>query len=356
MIKQIVKKKGFSLVEIMIALALGIILTGFILSIFVNNKKSYDTNNRVIELNSNIRFALSIIQADLDNAGFYGGLNSKDTISIAGNFNNTACNYGYTDSATGLSEAVQFSTATANPVFGRQAAAASNPEIVCLSGITAGTDYLSIRGVRGVMTPNASLDPNRVYIRAGTVTGEFIAAGMGSSIPNSANMNWKYYSTIYFICQNRLLRQNLAYNPGGSASVWNLEVLVGPDLPENSGIPYCDSSSAAEHTEAGIENMQILYGVDNTQDGVADYYADGSSLTTKDSWSKVIEVKVSLLARSEQDNNYEDKGAGGSSQRTYLLGEQTITPSSLNYHRNLVTSTAFIHNTWYGVVNDPSKL
>jgi type IV pilus assembly protein PilW len=339
MFKLLIKNKGFSIVEIMIALAIGLILTGFILSIFVNNKKSYDTNNRVIEVNSNIRFALSLIQSDLDNAGFYGGLNSKDTISATANFNNTTCSYS-------AGPVVQFSTATNMPVFGRQATA--DPEAGCLSGITAGTDYLSIRGVRGFMTADSALDPNRVYVRAGKTVGEFIASGLGSSIPDSLNMNWKYYSSIYYICQNRLLRNDLIYNPTSNTSQWNTEVLVGPDL---DGV--CDSGDA--HTEAGIENMQILYGIDNAQDGVVDYYTDGSNITTQADWGKVIEVKVSLLARSEIDNNYEDKNSSGT-QRSYLLGEQTITPSSLNYHRSHITSTSFIHNIWYGVVNDPSKL
>jgi type IV pilus assembly protein PilW len=338
MVKKTIKNRGFSLVEIMIAIALGLILTGFILSIFVNNKKSYNTNNRVIELNSNIRFALSMIQADLDNAGFYGGLNSRDTITPNIN-NNNACT-----SSTGI----QLSSATNFPIWGQQAS--SDPEVGCLAGITAGTDFISIRGVRGNMTADGSLDANRVYVRAGKTVGEFIGSGIGSSIPNSDNMNWKYYSSIYYICQNRLLRQSLEYNAGSSQ--WNTEVLIGPELAVAG-----TCSNADAHTEAGIENIQLLYGVDNDQDGVADFYTDGSNLTTLAAWNQVIEVKISLLARSEEDKNYQDKNSSGN-QKTYSLSGQSYTPASSasHYHRSLMTKTIFIHNNWYGIVNDPGSI
>jgi len=355
--QHIFKNSGFSIVEIMVALVIGIMLTGFILSIFVNNKKSYDTNNRVIELNSNIRFALSVIQDDLENAGFYGGLTYKDSISVGSNFNNNGCQFPYTDKDPDPDEAllVTLSTATDYPVLGKQAS--SNPESGCLAGITAGTDYISIRGVRGSNTADAALDSNRVYIRAGKTTGEFFASGLGATITDAADMNWKYYSSVYYICQNRLLRHNLVYSSASAA--WSLDVLVGPDLPEdNDGNPDCDTSDA-EHTEAGIENMQILYGIDNGQDGVVDYYTDGGDIDSKGDWSKIIEVKISLLARSDLENSYTDT-------KTYLVGDESVEPKitgtytlsepSAYYHRSLLTNTSFVHNLWYGVVGDQSDL
>jgi len=122
---------------------------------------------------------------------------------------------------------------------------------------------------------------------------------------------------------------------------WSLDVLVGPDLDGT-----CDSGDA--HTDAGIENMQILYGIDNGQDGVVDYYTDGTNIDSKGDWSKIIEVKISLLARSELDNNFTDS-------KTYTLGDETVTPAG-HYHRSLISSTSFIHNLWYGVVGDQSDL
>jgi len=117
--------------------------------------------------------------------------------------------------------------------------------------------------------------------------------------------------------------------------------MVGPDLTG-----ACDSADA--HTEAGIENMQILYGIDNGQDGVVDYYTDGTNIDSKGDWSKIIEVKISLLARSELDNNFTDS-------KTYTLGDETVSKSD-HYHRSLISSTSFIHNLWYGVVGDQSDL
>ncbi len=329
-----IKNRGFSLVEIMIALTLGIILTGFIMAIFANNKRAYNANNRVIELNSNMRFALSVIKDDFENAGFYGGL-TADNIATGINTNNNCIT---------TSLGINLSNASIYALWGKAQGGDSTLETACLTGITAGTDYVSIRGVRGSSTPDGSLDPNRVYIRINNNDGEFYAGNPGV---NTNAANWKYYATIYYICQNRLLRQNLVFNTGTSLPVWNTEVLVGPAL---TGI--CDNGDV--HSEAGIENMQVLYGVDSDQNGVANYYSDGNGITTADTWSNVVEVKISLLARSEIDNSFQDNNAG--SQRTYQLGEQTITPASLNYHRSMISNNIMINNRWYTTVNDPEPL
>jgi len=326
------KNSGFTIVEILVAITIGIILTGFLVSIFNNNKKAYNSNNRMIELNSNIRFAMAIIRDDLINAGYYGGLTSRDTITARSNFSNSLCN----DSTNNI----QFSTSTNYPIWGYQAA--SDPEIGCLSGVTAGTDYISIRGVRGSATPDGSLEGDSVYVRAGKTTGEFVADGLGSSIPSSTNMNWKYYSHIYYICQNRLLRQALVYDSGSNSSVWETHVLVGPELDGT-----CDSGDS--HTNSGIENMQFSYGIDNDEDGVVDYFTDATNITTNALWNNVVEVKIFLLARSAQDLAYTDS-------KTYTIDSISITPTEKNFHRKVFSSTVFLRNTWYGILNDPGSI
>jgi len=325
------KNHGFTIVEILVAVSIGIILTGFLISIFNNNKKAYNNNNRMIELNSNIRFAMAIIRDDLVNAGYYGGLTSRDTISYRDAFNNTLCQ----DSGNNI----QFSTSTNYPIWGNQASA--DPEVGCLAGITAGSDYISIRGVRGSVTDDGSLNSDSVYIRSGKTTGEFVADGMGSSISSATNMNWKYYSHIYYVCQNRLLRQALVWDAANNYSVWETHVLIGPEL-ESDG-------SCSSHTEAGIENMQFSYGVDNDQDGVVDFFTDASAITTNAAWNDVVEVKIFILARSERDLAYTDS-------KTYTVGATAVSPTDVNYHRKVFSSTVFLRNNWYGILNDPGSI
>jgi len=51
--------KGFTFIEIMIALMIGLGLTLMTLTIFVNNKRAYDVNNRMIEMNRKYSFCIN---------------------------------------------------------------------------------------------------------------------------------------------------------------------------------------------------------------------------------------------------------------------------------------------------------
>ncbi len=332
--------KGFTFVEIMIALAIGIALTFMTLTIFANNKRAYDTNNRMIEMNENIRFALTSIVADLENAGFYGG---ADTITKGAAFANVDCNY--TADPIDATEDIATSIETYNAVWGKSAAKPAT----CLTTITAGTDYISIRGVRGKIYADDKLKGTSIYIRTGGKEGAFRDSENLPSVANASNMNWEYYSNIYFVCENRLLRKTLYYNTGNSQTQWKLEVLSGPDLASTDPL-VATCSGTDSHEDSGIERMNLLFGMDSNQDGVADYYATGDNIDKAD-MAKIIEVKLYLLARSAKDESFSDTGS-------YNMGATSYTPTVSNqkYHRKLYTRTFFLRNNWNRIKNDPSNL
>jgi type IV pilus assembly protein PilW len=51
----------------------------------------------------------------------------------------------------------------------------------------------------------------------------------------------------------------------------------------------------------GIENMQILYGIDFNTDGVPDYYVPANPTWLTNDWVKVISVRISLLVVTLDD-------------------------------------------------------
>lgn len=62
-----------------------------------------------------------------------------------------------------------------------------------------------------------------------------------------------------------------------------------------------DLYTAAEELVQGIENMQILYGLDNSgSNGIADIYvqADNVLVNTTANWQKVVTVRLILRMRS----------------------------------------------------------
>ena len=63
---------GFSLVELMIAMVLGLILIGGMVSIFSSNHSSSRLNHAIATIQENARFALDVISRDVRMAGFQG--------------------------------------------------------------------------------------------------------------------------------------------------------------------------------------------------------------------------------------------------------------------------------------------
>ena len=64
-------QKGMSLIELMIAITLGIFITAALVSLFVNSKQNYRLNENMSRLQENARFAVSFIARDLRMADYH---------------------------------------------------------------------------------------------------------------------------------------------------------------------------------------------------------------------------------------------------------------------------------------------
>ena len=63
---------GFSLVELLIAMALGLVLLAGMISVFAGNKRSSDLNSAMADIQENARFALDTLAKDIRMSGFQG--------------------------------------------------------------------------------------------------------------------------------------------------------------------------------------------------------------------------------------------------------------------------------------------
>jgi len=137
---------------------------------------------------------------------------------------------------------------------------------------------------------------------------------------------------LYFIrpCQNPA--------SGSSASECDADDDNIPTLVRMTLNP--DLSFTAQEVVAGVENMQLLYGVDINGDFVADRYDDATTIDSNDNWAQVVAVRVSLVVLNpERDNTVDDTA-------TYYLEDTTwIPPDELrNFRRSQFDFTVQIRN------------
>lgn len=98
---------GLSIVELLIALALGLLLMTGIIQVFIASRQTYATNEAMGRLQENGRFALDFIARNARNAGYIDPINLKD---LPAPLITTKCgNFCIGDSVTTNSDRVAFS-------------------------------------------------------------------------------------------------------------------------------------------------------------------------------------------------------------------------------------------------------
>src|SRR5258705_10356383 len=80
---------GFSLIELMLALALGVVVTLGIVQLFVGNSQTYTLLNGQARMQENGRVALDLITASVRSAGYLGCAPEQPNIvkNLRGNWN-----------------------------------------------------------------------------------------------------------------------------------------------------------------------------------------------------------------------------------------------------------------------------
>ena len=99
---------GFTLVELLVALGLGVVLTSGIANIYMQNRQNYVQDEEIARLQENARYALNMLKRDLVMAGFYGGLNDIDSTDIAPLTLTPDCDGGGSKWATDIDSPLDF--------------------------------------------------------------------------------------------------------------------------------------------------------------------------------------------------------------------------------------------------------
>ena len=76
------RQSGLSLVELMVALIIGSLLIVGAVTVYANSRTTYAVNEAVARLQEQGRYALSVVEPDIELAGYYGFTNSADTLRL----------------------------------------------------------------------------------------------------------------------------------------------------------------------------------------------------------------------------------------------------------------------------------
>ncbi|HYN53937.1 MAG TPA: PilW family protein [Methylotenera sp.] len=336
---KISNQQGFSLVELMISIAIGLLLLAALSTLFVNQSRTraeLDKENRMID---NGRYSLDILSENLRLAGFYGEYDLSSS-SLPATWPNNPCS----TTASAIGDSLLLHVQGYNAASATSAVA--SPPTCVPSTIKNGSDILVMRRAQTTAIAAAAAVANTTYLQVSLCTpttgseSPFILA----TAPATYNLSKKTCTAV---------------NSGPSADLRRFLVqiyYVDSNNVAGDGVPtlkMAELGPANTFTSTplveGIEYMQIDYGIDGVDtnadgildaniDGVADGVYVSCSACTADQWSHVVSVKINILARNlETSTGYTDPS-------TYTLGTvPSITPNDA-YRRHAYTQVVRLTN------------
>lgn len=337
------RSAGFSLVELMISVVLGLLLIAGAAAAYLSSKRSYTEVEEFSTLAENAQFAELIMGDALLHAGFFGEVTaekieaSPDLIQIAG----VDCDDGA--GVAGPGAAYNFN----QYIFGVTVAA--NSALGCITDGVDGTDVLVIkRAVPRPLSDGARVDG----VRDGLIdVPEGIAAGTTYIMTNNV---------LGLLFDGSGPAPNILDGgdvPGGTAWPYLYEVYyvrdLDPDDPEN--IPALARKVLSwngvamevitEDLVEGVEDMRLRLGFDSDNDDEVDRYVNVADIAAPVDWLEVGALEVYLLVRSTTPD------PEVSDEKTYHLGgDNFVTPADapdqypLQYRRLVVNTQASLRN------------
>ncbi len=306
------RQAGVTLVELMVALTLGLLLMAVIISLFINIKRSSTQNEAVARVQENGRFALELLRQELIHAGFFGTTVSVSDITLLSPTDPTTdCGatsgtikgvYNLTTSTDYMNYLAQADSATVAAAYA----------CIDTSLLKAGTDnnVLAIKRTDPA-TATATASDNKLYIRTDTVNSE-LYHNNGSTTPTVTGSDWEYEYNIYFVDNTGTLQR---------------EHLKSGATPTMESQPLLD----------GIDAFNIDFGIDTDGDGAPNYYT--TSATPLTSATAAVSARIFVLARTTtEDSSYTDT-------KTYNLGSYSIdTAYGDHYHRRVYSTTVTLND------------
>jgi len=107
MLKNHDRQKGLTLIEMLIAMVLGIFVTAVIITVFSTNVRSNVENMKMIRLNQELRGAMTLMSDEFKRAG-YSASSSITTFMDRTNFTTTCANYSFDANGNGAVDSAEY--------------------------------------------------------------------------------------------------------------------------------------------------------------------------------------------------------------------------------------------------------
>jgi type IV pilus assembly protein PilW len=322
---------GFSLVELLVATAIGGLVTLLVATVFANSSKTSAVTQSVHEIQEQGAVALEMLQRDVRLAGF-SGCNSNRMLGSGGLVNTIATPTTYLNSVErfiagyeGLGGGTGFDPAAPAEVTGATPAASDESDAVTIRiparepvGVSA--TMASSSAVIPVFSTTGFAAGTRAIVSDCAQSAAFRVTGTAGGLQHAAGAS---NATANL---QRAFGVDALVVPMQTVSYYVARSSIAPVGDELSLWRRVDTTAASEEVAEGVEDFQLLYGIDTNDDRSADVYDTADNVAD---WNQVIAVRASLLLRSKSPN------AARNAQAFDFNGQVDVVPGDLRLRRPL---------------------
>lgn len=322
---------GFSLIEMMIAMTIGLMLIVALAAVVIGASKSAKSNDKTAELQNNGRYAMDIMKRDLQHAGHHG-LTGADinppitTITVTSDCANSF--------AINLKQYI-WGTNNTNLYGG-----------TCIPNYQANTDTVVIRYASLAATPStpsaapdltvAGRTANSVLFRSAYGVGAlYQGVGAPSSVDQLPQQDHNLETHFYYVSPFTVSATELPVVPSLR------RVVLGPD-----------GTMVDELVASGVEQLQMQYGVLDAN-GNTEYFnatgvdANASGTTTAiTNWDRVRSVRIWISSRNmnAEESSYTHPLFDMGDQTSATLAATAVADGTAHHRRQLFTTTVQLRN------------
>lgn len=341
------KSSGFGLIELMVAITIGLFLLGGIGYVYLGSRQTFRTQDDFSRIQENVRYAMDQVGLDVRMAGYSGCVNlssidPKNPTAIPIHvIANGAPTVGLAEALRGYDSATWTASGTApanwvanTGMFHVTRAAAQGVNLT--GNMTADNANIAISGnPSGIVAEQALLISDCVSADLFRATNTPSAGNLtiAHAISNCSNLT----PVVPCNTDNKLSK---AY--GSDAEIYGIlstTYFIGTNVAGNPALyrrqQLGTQTEAAEELVENVENIVMRFGIDTNMDFVVDSYVSPGAVTN---WRQVLTARISLVFRSNSNNI-------ATQVQPYVVEGATITPATTDRRlRRVATATFGLRN------------
>lgn len=336
MIDRIKRNKGFTLIELMVAISISLIVTMFLISFFFANRTTFKAIDSTHKIQNTAQFVFDTMTKDVRTAGYMGCSANSNFYNVLSSYQNGNANW------SNLKEPVvgyypgKYHELMVDAVSDAFIVTSADMERSAIVKYHAATNQSGDATFLLSSTNPFKAQEQVVVSDCATATIFKIGNVTNDTISYNTNGNCAIDGFVGLGAScNTVVPRNYTFSNGSMITgLRSRGYFVAPSVDDASRnslylIDFVRGGNPEEIAE-NVDKMIVNYGLDNNGDGVVNRFVKANAVTD---WSQVIALEVELLFKA-QDSNVTIN------PQTYFIDGELETANDRNLYRSYKTFIA----------------